>query len=308
MQRLLITGVDTIIGSNLALALADRFDVFGLPTVHSACDVAAPWAESRDTTVQLTRSICEAHPQWVIHCSELSTSSWDLHTPHLADALSFETAGHVAELTASVGARLTVIVSDGLFSGPRVFHDEASTDWSSDPIAARIAQMERCCSGPNSLVVRTHAYGWSPNAQQPGFAEQLIAALDGGAEVHAPGTHYATPILASDLADLLVACFTRRLTGTVHLSGAERTNQYRFACELARSLGMISPRVKQLGSDRMCSATETSLQTHRLEDLRGIRLPMLRDGLERFAAQYRTGWRQKCGWRAVNTALVAQAA
>jgi dTDP-4-dehydrorhamnose reductase len=308
MQRLLITGVDTVVGSNLALALADRFDVFGLPTNLPCKDGAASWVEPRDTAVQLTRSICEAHPQWVIHCSDLSTNSWDLHAPHIAHSAAVETAGHVAELSASLAARLTVIVSDGSFSGPRVFHEENSTDWSSDPIAARIAQVERLCSGPHTLIVRTHAYGWSPSSQQPCFAEQLVTALSGGAEIRAPGMHYATPILASDLADLLVGCLQRQLTGTVHLSGAERTNQFRFACELAKSLGMASPRVKQLASDDLVPATETSLRTHRTDELQGIRLPLLREGLERFAAQHRSGWQQKCGWRPCPAALIAQAA
>ena len=309
MQRLFITGVDHTVGSNLALALADRFDVFGVPLSHSACWGPEHRGSSTDDTVQLTRAICEAHPQWVIHCSGLSTNAWDLHGPRVVDGCCVDTARHLAELTQSIGARLTVVVSDALFAGPTAFHDEASLAWSPEPFAGRIRQVEQTCAGPHSLVVRTHAYGWSANPpQQHSFAEQLISALSAGAEIHTPGTHYASPILTTDLADLLVECLYRQLTGTIHLGGAERTNQYHFACELAKSLGVSAPRVKRLRTDDAESVSETSLRTGRGPEMHGIKLPLLREGLDRFAVQYRDGWGQRCGWRSVTPSLLQHAA
>ena len=74
-----------------------------------------------------------------------------------------------------------------------------------------------------------------------------------------------------------------------NVTGAERANQHRFAAELALAFG-FSGRQTQLESLPTCLAgrpfvAETSLNTRAVRRALETPLPMLREGLSRFAEQ-----------------------
>ena len=68
MEKILVSGIETIVGANLAAALSDRFTVMGLPLsqaiVVSGCEIIDP---PRDAKV--VRQLVEAfRPDWIIAC------------------------------------------------------------------------------------------------------------------------------------------------------------------------------------------------------------------------------------------------
>ena len=88
----------------------------------------------------------------------------------------------LAEIAHESAARLTVISSDVVFAGPRMFHEETFTAGDTTPRAVLTRNMEQALEGSGTLVVRTHAFGWSPVAAHAGYAEQAAQALvDGSA-------------------------------------------------------------------------------------------------------------------------------
>ncbi|HEX3727773.1 MAG TPA: sugar nucleotide-binding protein [Pirellulales bacterium] len=295
MERLLITGIDRLIGANLALVLADRFDVLGLYdrlAVESDCFRSLPDESGQVRWAQL---VGDFRPQWMIHCGSSSAASWDTRGEASAADRETQRLGALTELAASLGARLTVITSDVVLAGPRMFHDESSAATSPAPRAVAVRRVETTLAGTPALVVRTHAYGWSPTGAAPGFAEEAFRALDRGQAFEAPSSRHATPILATDLANLLVRAYELRLHGLFHLAGAERTSAYRFARELGSACG-IGFRSEGLS----CTAEpawpdETSLSSKRARRALEMATPLLREGLERFAEQATNGWRER--WR-----------
>lgn len=297
MERILITGVDYALGANLALELADRAEVMGLygrqAVVCPGIDTAA-W-DGND--LPAFASICGAwQPRWIVHCGPLSAASWDSADSAQGATREPQMAAELAEIAHESGARLTVISSDVVFSGPRMFHEETFAAHNSSPRAMLTKNMERALEGSGALVVRTHAFGWSPVAAHAGFAEQAAQSLvDGGAPV-ADGRQYATPILASDLADLLWRAYELRLSGLYHLAGAERTSSFRFVSELAAAFGIQRPagssRVSQLDN---AWHEETSLNSRRARRVLERATPLLGEGLRRFAEQAENGWRDR--WR-----------
>ena len=108
MDRLLITDVKGFMGAGLAAALADRFEV-----LDGKSSTNETWqADLRD-----------AAPQWIIHCGPLARSSWDtspLTGEQAADLAALATAAREAD------CRLTVLSTDAVFTGPRLFHAEDS--------------------------------------------------------------------------------------------------------------------------------------------------------------------------------------
>jgi dTDP-4-dehydrorhamnose reductase len=297
-EKLLVIGVDGVVGANLALSLADRFEVFGLfhaqPVSLPGCRTA-PW-EPADGG-QWVPLIRRLRPQWIAYCGPLASSSWDVPKPCPDGNDLARICRRLAETATELGSRLTVVSSDAVFAGPRLFHDERSTAASRRALAEAVRQAEEALQGAEALVARTHAYGWSPAGASPGFAERVWQSLVEGRSVRFDPDRHATPILASDLAELLWLAYRRGLEGTYHLAGAERASAYRFAVELAAAFGLRSGD-PSAGDDAPARAHaehlhETSLNTGKARRELGCAMPMLREGLDQFAEQAATGYRAR---------------
>lgn len=308
MERLLVSGVDSLVGGNLALALADRCDVLGLyehTRLESPAVRTARWQPDDPETI--ARHIETWQPHWIIHCGPLAASSWE--QPEAAAQAEREprTVARLADLAEAWGSRLAVISSDVVFAGPRMFHDENSAVTGTVPRAGHVRAMEQTLEHRDVLVARTHAYGWSFDAEEAGFAAGAFEALRTRAPLVADGRRHATPILATDLAELLWRAYETRLSGLYHLAGAERTSPRRFVLELADAAGIDAGcRLADAGPVEPWQQ-ETSLSSKRARRMLACATPTLRDGLDRFVAQAKTGWRSSWhrGDRASETRVAA---
>jgi dTDP-4-dehydrorhamnose reductase len=288
----LITGVDRPLGAHLAQALADRCEVLGLYRDYAVeCDGLHTAYWPGGDPLSLRNHWQQWQPHWTIHCGQLAESSWDraLHGPVADEGPVVAT---LLDLTRG-SSRLTVLSSDVVFSGPRLFHEENSPPTSTTPDAQWVRAVEQSLQRTPSLLVRTHAYGWSPVPVHAGFAQRAHESLLAGQFPAADGLRHATPLFAGDLAELLWRAFELRLHGLYHLAGAERTSPYRFVCELAAILGVQLP--PAVGVARLSDAPEwreeTSLNSRRARRALEMPTPLLRDGLERFVESRQNQWR-----------------
>jgi len=285
VNRVLVTGIESMLGSNLAWALSGRCEVLGTYrqlAVESSAFRTAFWNPSDATSI--TELLDRWRPQWVVHCPLLGGSSWDADQSICETPLEPVIAEKLAVGASAQGCTLTVVTNDVVFCGPRMFHDELSTPLGSTVAARNCLAVERALSDTQALVVRTHAYGWNVEHSTSCFAEQAYESLRRGQLPKLEGRRYATPILTSDLADLLWHAQHTRLQGLLHLAGAERTSMHRFVREMAASLGVHCPEPK-FGHPESEWHEETSLSSRRARRALTRPTPMLREGLERFIAQ-----------------------
>lgn len=310
MLKVLVTGVDELVGANVAWTLAERCEVLALSGRGTApadcrlldCDPNDP----RD----VGRHILAEAPQCVIHCGSLARSAWDLADALLDAEHEACLAADLLEAAEQIDSRLIVVSTDGLFSGPRMFHAEEARPNAAGRAREAASAVEQALAGSSALVVRTHAYGWSPAGGEASFAERLWNLLTSGEPCEADAERHATPILASDLAELLYKAMLLQLTGVIHMAGAERTSPFRFAAALAAAGGFAGRqvRVSDGAPPRRGNVNETSLNTQLVRRQLGAPLPLLREGLARFVTQAHNGYRDKLGGNAVWAAAHGAAA
>jgi len=277
VERLLVTGMDSLLGANLAVALAGQCEVLGLYEhwmVESPLVRTAAWNPADRHSIK--QHLDDWQPQWILHCGPLANGSWEREPSATVAEHEPLVVARLAEAASESACRLTVLSSDVVFAGPRMFHDESTTPASPSPRAARVRAMERVLEHTPALVVRTHAYGWGMRGEPSGFAEQMASRLCGAFEI--------------------------RLHGLYHLSGAERTSPYRFVTELAGALGLDMPPCLASETTQEVSTwhDETSLSSKRARRMLGAVTPMLREGLDRFADQQKNGWCEN--WHVVGPA------
>lgn len=294
MEKLLIVGTESLAGSNLALALEDSFEVCGISRDSAAqLDGVDTAVVRREDLAGLAAQVELAAPRWIIHCPSTAAASWDTDPSMAKVADESVAAVQLTDWAHEHGARLTVLSTDAVFAGPRMFHAEDFPATASGPWASAARRVEEALRGTAALVVRTHAYGWSP--QEDSFAEQIWSACTDRRPLAVDGRRHATPLWIGDLADFLVKAYRAEVDGLWHIAGAERTSPFRFACELAGAFGLPAPSAAATTSadpDALDQA-ETSLCSRRARRVLELSLPLLREGLRRFAAQADSGWRDR---------------
>lgn len=297
MDKLLICGIDSLLGANFALALADRYEVVGLAASEEfelpGCrTIACDFADASGASYHAQ----EQSPQAIIYCGGVARSSWDASCEHDPDGeLEARLVRGLSAAAERSGSHFTAITTDAIFAGPHMFHGESSPATGKSAAAEAARLVETALRDTPSLVVRSHVYGWSPAGISPGFAERAWERLSAGEAFTVDAHRYATPILASDLALLYDRALGMRLSGTYHITGAERTNQHRFAAELAVAFSFTGRQVHLTQPDARTGARpyveETSLGSRAVRRALECPLPMLREGLQRFAEQQAGGWR-----------------
>lgn len=302
MDKLLIVGIDTVVGGNLAAWFAPRYQVVGLslqgPLSISGCETALCDASSADAPRQWVAS---ERPQKVVYCGPGAHSTWNLTPAAATRPEAVQVAGAWARAAKEFHCELTVISSDAVFTGPWMFHREGGICNCESP-AARILEMietevvEAC---PETLLLRTNVYGWSPIPGSPGLVENVLHAAEEGELLSLDCMRHATPILATDFADILERAWQSKLQGLHHLGGGERVNPFRFACLLADQFGLPMSAFDAIETPmerrREFGAGETSLQNRKIRKALDVSLPLVREGLSRLYEQYVSGFRDRFG-------------
>jgi dTDP-4-dehydrorhamnose reductase len=282
MDNLHLLGCASALFDNLAILWQDRLPSF----------------EANQLDSQAIDRIHARRPEWVVYCGRAAQSSWEANPDaHVDDPTQVEM---LARAVVEIDAHLAVISSDRASAGPRMFHDEsepAGTDLLAQQLhAVEQAALALAADRQRVLVVRTNALGWSISGDS--FAERIWRSLEAREPLELESTSYATPILASDLADLLLRCLRTKMHGLVHIGGAERTSPLRFAQELARAAAfdhrlvqVVAPEL--IDGEPVLSHCETSLGSRLVRRELGVWLPLLRESVSRFVEQATTGHRDR---------------
>jgi dTDP-4-dehydrorhamnose reductase len=270
VEKLFIIGIDTLAGSNLAATLATRCEIDG-----------ARWsAIKRDpqATTALA-SIAACQPDWIVYCGPAAHSSWDGVDENIDWTAEKSRLRAISAAAKNCAAPLVYLSTDAIVDGPQIFSRETHAT-SSAADAVTIVELERTLVEAGALIIRTHLFGWS--VQNDSFVERLHSSINDGLAIHACGTSYASPMLASDFAELLWVAHRKQLRGLFHLAGAERISQRQFACKFSE----LSPTAHHCDHP----ARETSLDSRVIQRELQSPLPLLREAIDRFSEQAHNGY------------------
>jgi dTDP-4-dehydrorhamnose reductase len=295
MEKVLIVGVETVAGANLAAVLAPGFETVGLTTSPSVqienCRITQLRRLDQGTISQIVQS---ERPDQIVFCGAAASSSWD--DGPLPATLEDQTAIAWAKAAEQSEIGFTFISSDAVFTGPWMTHSEEDTHFCETPQAALIRQVEadvrQAC--PTALVVRTNVFGWGVVSSPSGFAERIVTGLENESPLELDPLRYAAPILASDLAAVLLKAWEAGQTGLLHVAGAERINPCQFAERIAAVADLPAPdfgqRARLSRPVTGFGRGETMLNCRKAKRLPGVTMPLIDEGIERMLEQRENGF------------------
>lgn len=297
VDPVLIIGAETVIGANLCVHWSEKFQVVGSSksrlTLHG-CEIVQGGSARR----AISSLISDHKPATVVYCGPASTSSWNLQAGSGIDEHLIAEAREMAEAVERARCKLVYVSSDAVFTGPWMFHEEDGEGLCESREARVLRETEEAILRqlPGALVIRTNAYGWSPSGRD-GWLETILATIEARRISSLDSIRHATPILATDLADLLEQALAIDLNGSYHIGGAERVSPLGFAQRLAGQFNL--PWVPVARESALTEAPsgfgcgECSLQTKKIRRDLCLAMPLLGESLDRLESQQINGHRER---------------
>jgi dTDP-4-dehydrorhamnose reductase len=298
-MRVLVTGASGLLGLNLALEAARRHTVFGVVHRHPLqteafavieADLLEPGA--------IQRTLEQARPDWVIHCAALANVDACEGDPDLARRLNAELPGKLAAAATRGGARLLHVSTDAVFDGQRGGYTEGDPPNPLSVYARTKLAGERAAAEayPEAIIARVNLFGWSPSGRR-GLAEWFLNNLWAGREMLGFTDVFFCPLLATDLADLMLSMLAAKLKGLYHVVSATCLSKYDFGVALARQFGLnaklIAPASVTDAGLKAARSPRLTLRAEKLARALGQPPPDVMSGLERLHRQYLGGYRKR---------------
>jgi dTDP-4-dehydrorhamnose reductase len=296
-MKILITGASGLLGLNLAFqASGEGHTVFGAVNSQPINTQAFTVIPSNLLVPgAVDRLIEQTQPDWVIHCAALANLDACESDPELASKLNTELPRQLAQCVSKGGARLVHISTDSVFDGSRGNYSEEDKPnplgvYSATKLAGEYAVAE---TDPTAIIARVVLYGWSPSGRRS-LAEFFFNNLSQGKEVKGFTDVYFCPLLANDLAHLLMAMLVKKLHGLYHVVSSENLSKYEFGLRIARRFDLDASLIKPISFHqaglKAARSPNLVLRTDKLSRDLGTPPPGIQSGVEKFYTQYMTGY------------------
>jgi dTDP-4-dehydrorhamnose reductase len=298
-MRILITGASGLLGLNLALETAAKHEVYG-----TAKD--QPLNTSAFTVLQgdllasgaVEKLLDQSQPDWVIHCAALANVDACESDPVLAQQTNSDLPAELAAYVARGGARLVHISTDAVFDGSRGDYSEQDIPNPLSVYARTKLDGEHAVASanPEAIIARVNLFGWSISGRRS-LGEFFVSNLQAGKEVMGFTDVMFCPLLATDLAAILVRMLGQGLSGLYHVVSRECLSKYEFGMRVARKFGLdaslIRPVSVEQGGLVAARSPNLTLRTDKLARALGKPPPDVFTGLESFHQQYLDGYPQR---------------
>lgn len=298
-MRLLISGASGLLGLNIALEACGEHEVYGV--VHQRRLHQAPFSVLQcDLSDDVARRqlLERTSPEWIIHCAALADLEACESDPPLAKKLNSDLPAKLAEDVSKGGARLLHVSTDAVFDGKRGDYTEDDEPHPLSVYAQTKLAGEQAVLAidPKALVVRVNFYGWSLSGKR-GLAEFFFNNLRAAKESPGFTDVFFCPLLANDLAQILLTMIQLDLSGVYHVVAPQSISKYEFGVELARAFGfdqkLIRPSSVHEAGLRAARSPKMTLSVARLQKVLPKPLPDIHQGLQRFVALYRQGYPER---------------
>ncbi len=221
-MKILITGSDGLMGTNIMPDLAKHFDI--IPATEEEWDILD--AAKGDEMIRLHQ------PDVLINLAAITNVDGCEDAPELAHRVNAEGAGILADLCRKRNVRLIHLSTDYVFDGrstrPYTEHDE-TRPLSIYGLSKLLGEQEVLQRHPSSVVIRTE---WIYGKGGENFITKVtrIAREKGGVEVVNDQT--GSPTYARDLAEPMRALITARCSGIYHVTNSGACTWFEFAREI----------------------------------------------------------------------------
>ncbi len=234
MSHVLVTGASGLVGCRVASVLsAAGHEVAGTFHAHperlqsAGCCKSAVALDLADDR-SLEAAFRAAWPEAVVHCAALSDLAACEAEPDKARRLNLDATVKLARMSGAFGSRFIFCSTDQVFDGEAGGYREEDVP---APIhvygqTKRDAEQELVHIHPAATVLRLSLVcGKSPSGDRS-VSEQIVNALSRGERLRLFSDEFRTPVLADDVAQVILRILPEHEPQILHVAGPERLSRH----------------------------------------------------------------------------------
>lgn len=263
--KVLITGADGYIGSNLSKFLGNKEYNVLLSSLNNGDDFIKLDVTNNKNVDSV---ISKYEPDVIIHTAGLSSLAICEKDPELANKVNFLGTKTIVDSVKGKDVKLVFLSSDYVFDGKKGDYKEEdetipTTQYGkSKKLAEDYIKKEL----DNYIIVRTaNVYGNNGSS----FFNFLMNNFKNGSQVEVFDNVFFTPTYIVSFMENIDLLLSQDFKGTIHVTGSDIVSRYQFASMLAKAYGFNSELVTKIKSDSPLIAKDSSLNTAKLISLIG---------------------------------------
>jgi dTDP-4-dehydrorhamnose reductase len=296
VKRFLITGGSGLLGCNLALTLSERIDIVATYFQHPLYFENVEMIKMDIANAKETYEAIEKYkPNVLIHCAGETRVDYCEDHPDEAFRINVKGTENLVRAVSLLKAKFVYISTDSIFDGlqgmyaeegiPNPINAYAKTKLTGEEVVQKFAN--------DYLIVRTNIYGWNPGTKLS-LAEWVLRRLEKGHMVPSFSDIYFSPILTTDLAEILAEMIISDLGGLYHVASSERCSKFDFARMICRVFekndGLVQEAFSEEAGLVALRPKDTSLDVRKVTKALGRPMPGIMEGLRRFRRQFEDGY------------------
>lgn len=251
-MKLYITGIAGLLGNNIVKKLVNRCEITGVDILDLAIPNISYEKFSLYETERLKEHIAQVKPDAVIHTAAAVNVDECEENPEWAHKLNEEVTGDITKICKDLGVKLVYISSDAVFDGEdKKLYTEMDTVNPLNVYAkTKLGGEKHVLTYPQNLVFRTNIYGQNIQDKKS-FGEWIVSSLEEGKTLNMFEDIDFSPILVSDLAEIIYKALEADLCGLYHVCATGCISKYEFGIKLKEIFDLHTGNINKAQSEMM---------------------------------------------------------
>ena len=238
MEKLIITGVNGLLGQKLIEQAYHKYQVLGIDLQDAPFNKKIKF-EYRQLDLTKRRSVkdlvADFQPHYIVNTAAMTDVDGCETQKELCWKINVEAVENLIYAVRNTGAKIIQLSSDYVFDGKNGPYSETSIPkplgyYGKSKLAGENLLI---AEGVDHAIVRTMVlYGYGIEVR-PNFVTWLIEKLKRGESATIVSDQYGNPTLADDLAQAILKIIERNKWDLYHISGSELIDRYNFALKIA---------------------------------------------------------------------------
>lgn len=290
-MRILIAGASGMLGTALVAAFGPRHDCIGFSRTRPE-RAAVDW-RTGDLSVpgELASVLDEVRPDLVVNAAAMTNVDACERNPALAQRVNCDVVDELVQYCQRRGGSFVHVSTDSVFDGRKeTAYVETDLVGPLNVYArTKLAAEAKALRHPAAIVLRTNIFGWRQPGGDVSFGEWVLRSLRDGTPLTMFHDVMYSPISTPLLAEIVLQCAEKALSGLYHAGGGESLSKYDFALKVADAYGLSTENVTRISvADKPLAALRPrnmALDSSKLADaLGGCGLPNVAASIDAWKA------------------------
>ncbi len=290
-MKLYITGIAGLLGNNIVKKLVNRCEITGVDILDLNIPNISYEKFSLYETELLRKHLTAVKPDALIHTAAAVNVDECEENIEWARKLNEEVTGDIAKICRDLGIKLVYISSDAVFDGK---DDKLYTE--TDPVnplnvyaRTKLGGEKQVLTCDRNLVFRTNIYGQNIQDKKS-FGEWIVSSLEEGKTLNMFEDIDFSPILVSDLAEIIYKALEVDLCGLYHVCATGCISKYEFGIKLKEIFNLHTGTINKAQSELMHFKAERSkhmgMSNEKIKKDLGIKIRTPEESIREFKRLY----------------------